>query len=90
MARPMTQEEVRPHLAGRRGRLSSRLNLEMRARVVELERQLRRPLRVEIEGPLTDEESEEVVLARLMDEDNWIPAGKFLEEFKYLCGEKAR
>ena len=82
------KEEDRPHSAGRRGRFSSRFSPEMRARAVELECQLGCPLRVEIEGPLTDEESEEVVLARLMDEDNLIPAGKFLEEFKHLLRKR--
>ena len=89
MTQLMMKEGDRPHSAGRRGRFLSRRS-HMRARAVELERKLGRPLRVEIEGPLTDEESEEVVLARLMDEDNWIPAGEFLEEFKHLLRKKTQ
>ena len=86
MARPMTKEEARPRM-GRRGPCAPPTTPELRARAEALERKLGRPLRMDIEGPLTDEESEEVILARLMD-DNWLPGEKLLEDFKHLLGEK--
>ena len=54
---------------------------EMIARARELERKLGHPLRREIDGPLNDDELEEVALARLMSEDELIPAEEVLKEF---------
>lgn len=51
------------------------------ARARELERELGRPLRREIDGPLNDEEWEEVLLARLMSGEELIPAEELLKEF---------
>ena len=90
MTQPMMKaEDLRSRLA-RRSPDAPRLHPEEIARAEELERKLGRPLRLEIDGPLTDEESEEVILARLMDSDNWIPAEKFLEDFKHLLRKKTR
>ena len=54
---------------------------EMIARARELEEKLGHPLRKEIDGPLNDDELEEVALARLMSEDELIPAREVLKEF---------
>ena len=51
------------------------------ARARELERELGHPLRREIEGPLNDEEWEEILLARLMSGEELIPAEELLKEF---------
>ena len=77
MAQPMLKENARPE-SGRRNPHAPRIYPEERARAEELERQLGRPLRLEIEGPLTEEEEEEMILARLMDEDGWISADEVL------------
>ena len=54
---------------------------EIIARARELERKLGHPLRQEIDGPLNDEEWEEVLLAQLMSEEELIPAKEVLQEF---------
>ena len=78
MAQPMPKEESRPE-PDRRGRCCGPpITPEIRARAAALERKLGRPLRLDIEGPLTDEESEEVLLARWMDHESWISAEEFL------------
>ena len=82
MAQPMMKEDIRPP-AKRRNPHAPRVTPEERARAAELERELGRPLRLDIEGPLTDDEIEEVVLARIMDEDAWIPASEFPEAFRH-------
>ena len=82
MAQPLIKEDIRPP-AKRRNPHAPRVTLEECARAAELERKLGHPLRLEIEGVLTDEESEEVILARIMDEDGWIPASEFLKEFRH-------
>ena len=64
----------------RRSPDAPRLYPEEIARAEELERKLGRPLRLEIDGPLTDEESEEVILARLMD-DEWISLDELLARY---------
>ena len=90
MAEPMMKEEnARPNSARRNTGIPPGLTPEGVARAKELERQLGRPLRPVIEGPLSDAESEEQLLARLM-ENEWIPAEKFLEEFKHLLPKKPR
>ena len=77
-------------LSGRRRPRMTLLTHRMRARVKELQRKLGHPLRLEIEGrPLTDEEIEEVVLARLMDHD-FIPASRLLEEFRHSPPKNAK
>ena len=68
------------------GRNSSRRRMpppspEAVARARELERELGRPLRREIEGALNDREWEEVLLARLMSGEELIPAEELLKEF---------
>ena len=89
MAQPMMKEEsVRPSLA-RRKPVPLGLTPQGVARAEELERQLGRPLRLDIEGPLTDAESEEILLARLMDGE-FLPAEKFLEDCKHLREKRAR
>ena len=52
---------------------------EMVAEVSRLEQELGRPLRLHIDGPLTEEEEEEIVLARLTFETP-IPASEFLKK----------
>ena len=75
MSRPMMKEESLPRR--KRGLPAAPIAPELCARAQALERKLGRPLRLYIDGPLTDEESEEVILARLMDGD-WVPAEEFL------------
>lgn len=77
MARPMPKEDARPEPA-RRSPGAPPTTPELRARAEALERKLGRPLRLDIEGPRTDEESEEVMLARLMDHENWISLDELL------------
>ena len=79
MAQPMPKEESRSEPDRSRG--VSPIAPELRAKAAALERKLGRPLRLEIEGPLTDEESEEVLLARLMDHESWISAEEFLAKY---------
>ena len=90
MAEPMMKNEndVRSRLARRKG--GPKLDPRTIARAEELERQLGRPLRPEIEGPLSEAEEEELVLARLTDDCEWIPAEKFLEDRKRLRDESAQ
>ena len=89
MAQPMPKEESRSE-PDRRGRCCGPpITPEIRARAAALERKLGRPLRLDIEGPRTDEESEEVILARWMD-DNWLPGEKLLEDFKHLLPDKKK
>ena len=57
---------------------------EMLARARELERELGHPLRDEIDGPLNDQQLEEVLLARLISEEELIPAEEVLKEFGRL------
>ena len=76
MPQLMTKEEARARPA-RRDAAKSPLPPRMRARAEELERKLGRPLRPEIDGPLTDEQSEEVLLARMMEDDR-IPLDELL------------
>ena len=87
MALPMMKDDVRSRLA-RRDPDAPRLDPEEIARAEELERKLGRPLRLEIEGPLSDEESEEQYFARLIDGE-FLPAEKFLEDFKHLREKRA-
>lgn len=87
MAQPMPKEEARP-ASGRQNPDAPWRTPELRARAAELERKLGRPLRLEIDGPLTDEESEEVLIARMMDDEELIPAEKLLEDFKRLLPDK--
>ena len=55
---------------------------EMCARADAMRKKLGRPLRTKIEGrPLTDGEIEEVCVA-LAERNEWIPAGKVLEELR--------
>ena len=54
---------------------------EMIARARELEQKLGHPLRKEIDGPLNDDEWEEVLLAQLIAEEELIPAEEVLKEF---------
>ena len=78
MAQPMMKEDIRPP-AKRRNPHAPRIPPELRVRAAELGRKLGRPLRLEIEGPLTDEEIEEVVLARITDDDcNWMSLDELL------------
>ena len=88
MALPMIKNDVRSRLE-RRSPDAPRVYPEEIARAEELERQLGRPLRLEIEGPLTDAESEEQLLARMIDGE-FLPAEKFLEDFKHLRRKKAQ
>ena len=76
MAQPMTKEIAHPG-AGRRNPNAPRVYPEERARAAALERRLGRPLRLDIEGPRSDAESEEVILARLLDDD-WMSGEDFL------------
>ena len=76
MAQPMPKQDARPEPARRNPRAPWRTP-ELRARAAALERRLGRPLRLEIDGPLNDEESEETLLARMMDDD-WISADQLL------------
>ena len=87
MAQPMLKENARPEPARRR--FGPPITPEIRARAEALERKLGRPLRLEIDGPLTDAESEEMILARWMD-NNWLPAKKLLEDFKHLLPDKKK
>ena len=78
MAQPLMKEDIRPP-AKRRNPRAPRVPPELRARAAELERELGRPLRTEIEGPLTDAESEEVILARMTDDDcDWMSLDELL------------
>ena len=86
MAQPMPKEESRPEPD--RSRRGPPIAPELRAKAAALERKLGRPLRLDIEGPRTDEESEEVLLARLMDHESWLPGEKLLEDFKHLLPDK--
>ena len=54
---------------------------EILARTRELERELGRPLRDEIDGPLNDEELEEVVLARMTSGGESIPVDDLLKKY---------
>ena len=83
MARPLLKEETPPQKA-RGDSPRSRMpppSPEVVARARELERELGRPLRREIEGALSDREWEEVLLARLMSGEELIPAEELLKEF---------
>ena len=53
---------------------------EILARARELERELGRPLREVIDGPLNDEELEELVLARMISGDELITAEEFFRK----------
>ena len=78
MAQPMMKEDIRPP-AKRRNPHAPRVTPEERARAAELERKLGHPLRTEIEPPLTDAELEEVILARITDDDcNWMSLDELL------------
>ena len=78
MAQPLMKEDIRPP-AKRRNPNAPRVTPEERARAAELERELGRPLRTEIEPPLTDAELEEVILARITDDDcNWMSLDELL------------
>ena len=84
MAQPMMKEEdLRSRLARRRPD-APKLYPEEIARAEELERKLGRPLRLEIDGPLTDEESEEVILARVIDGE-WISLDELLARHGRGC-----
>ena len=87
MAEPMIKNDVRSRLA-RRHPNAFMPGPEIIARAEELERQLGRPLRPVIEGPLSDAESEEQLLARMTDGSEMIPAAKLLEDFKHLLKKK--
>ena len=54
---------------------------EVVARAEALRRKLGRPLRMEIDGPLTDEELAEMVLARAKDNSR-VPIEDILDEFR--------
>ena len=89
MAQPMMKEEnAGPNAARRKTGIPEGLTPEGFAYAKELERKLGRPLRPVIDGPLTDAEAEEQLLARVMEDYTPIPAEKFLEDFKRLRGEK--
>ena len=60
--------------------LAPQSRAETLARARELREKLGRPLRMEIGGRLSDDELEEVVLARLEDGER-VSADGFLEEF---------
>ena len=77
MAEPMMKENERPS-APRWKPDTDALTPQGLARAKELERQLGRPLRQKIEGPLTEAEAEEQLLARLTQETKWIPLDEFL------------
>ena len=67
MSQPMLKESPSPDspakgLSRRPGTLATP---EILARARELERELGRPLRDEIDGPLNDEELEEILIARI-------------------------
>ena len=86
MAEPLMKEDAAPTPARREPDLSA-LTPKGIARAKELERKLGHPLRMHIDGPLTEEEEEEIIFARLMYEESR-PVGEFLEEFKHLRAEK--
>ena len=79
MALPMLKEDVRPPEA-RRNPCAPDVPPEIRVRAEALERKLGRPLRTVIEWPLTEEDEEELVLARWLDDD-WGPVDELLKEF---------
>ena len=89
MAQPMLKENARPESGWPKAH-GPTITPEIRARAEALERELGRPLRLDIEGPLTEEEEEEMILARLMDKDGWLPAEKLLEDFKHLLPDKQK
>ena len=82
MARPRPKESPSPGAPPRapRRRMPPP-GAETLARARELERELGRPLRAEIDGPLNDREWEEVLLARLVAGGETAPAGELLKEF---------
>ena len=82
MAEPLMKEDAAPTSARREPDLSA-LTPGGIARVKELERKLGHPLRMHIDGPLTEEEEEEIIFARLMYDD-FLPLEKLLEDFKHL------
>ena len=77
MAQPMLKENARPAKEWPRA-YGPTVTPEERAMAEALERKLGRPLRLEIEGPLTEAEEEEVILARMMDKDGWMSADEVL------------
>ena len=89
MAEPMIKNDVRSRLA-RRHPNAPMPDAKIIARAEELERKLGRPLRPVIEGPLSDAESEEQLLARMTDGCEMIPAEKFLEDFKRFREKRAK
>ena len=83
MSQPMLKEFPPPEspaggLSRRPGPLATP---EILARARELERELGRPLRDEIDGPLNDEELEEVVLARMTSGGESIPVDDLLKKY---------
>ena len=90
MAQPMMKEEnAQPASARRNTGIPDGLTPEGFAYAKELERKLGRRLRTIIDGPLSEEEEEELILARLMYEEPR-PVDEFLEERRRLRGEKAQ
>ena len=83
MSQPMLKEFPPPDspadgLSRRPGPLATP---EILARARELERELGRPLRDEIDGPLNDAELEEVVLARMTSGGESIPVDDLLKKY---------
>ena len=54
---------------------------EILARARRLERELGRPLRDEIDGPLNDEELEEILIARMISGEESIPVDDLLKKY---------
>ena len=75
MAEPMRVSPVPPET------MSPPSRAEIASRARALRRKLGRPLRMEIDGPLTDEELAEVVLARAKDNGR-VPIEDILDEFR--------
>ena len=87
MALPMMKDEKgegRRFLAERLARRPAdapELTPELIARAEELERELGRPLRVEYDGPVSDAESEEILIGRMTDDCEWIPLDELLAKY---------
>ena len=79
MQQPMIDESRRPIPPPRVRDSSPPSGEAFRERARALSRKLGRPLRAEIEGPLTDEQSAETILAREL-EGGWRPASETLRK----------
>ena len=81
MPQPMLKESPPPEAQeSRPRRRMSPPTPEMLARARELEKELGHPLRTEIAWPLTEKEEEEVIIARSISEEEWIPAEEFFKK----------